>query len=190
MDLEHTGMPVGWATRRRIIGVALLAIASTIGCTGGAPGASAPPTASAPTAQVASPAPATSSPRPTATAKPSISAAPTSAVKMPAAIQGKWTADVYGTTASSGGWKLEITAGNLFLTNPIPGADPFSLDPKSVTDSQIVFPSDTECPDQGTPTVGTYSYRLDGDKLTIKLVSDSCGDRASVLDKTAWTRAT
>src|SRR5215210_1449656 len=52
----------------------------------------------------------------------------------PAALRGPWTADIAGTTASSGHWTLLLTESNLSLQNPV-GGDPFTLDPVSFTET-------------------------------------------------------
>lgn len=122
-------------------------------------------------------------PLPTPTAPPS--AAP--AVTTPVALRGTWTADVRGTSASSGAWKLIISDSNLALQNPI-GGEPFTLDPVAFTETSIVFPAAADCPDQTSVTPGTYSIALRGDSLVFTLGSDSCGDRSATLVTAPWTR--
>ena len=114
-----------------------------------------------------------------------VSAGP--AISTPAAIRGTWTAEVVGTTASSGVWILDVSETNLSLQNPI-GGEPFTLDPSSMTSTSLVLPASSDCPDQSVLTTGTYTLALSGDTLTIGLVSDSCGDRAAVLSTRPWTR--
>ena len=129
---------------------------------------------------------ATPIPTRTATAPPiSVTAAPS--ISTPADLRGIWTADVQGTTASSGIWRLEISASNLSLQNPI-GGDPFTLDPSSMTETSMVLPAAADCPEQSVITPGTYTLALTGDSLVITLVSDSCGDRSGVLTAARWTR--
>jgi hypothetical protein len=122
---------------------------------------------------------------PTATPAPAATAG--AVVNVPAALRGTWTADVQGTTASSGLWTLTISDSNLALTNPV-GGDPFTLDPTSITEDSLVLPAGADCPDQTTVTPGSYGLALEGDTLTITLVSDSCGDRSGVLASAPWTR--
>ena len=105
----------------------------------------------------------------------------------PEALRGTWTADVTGTSASSGAWKLTISDTNFSLQNPI-GGDPFTLDPTAVSETAVVFPASTDCPDQATVTEGTYTIALAGDTLVFTLGSDSCGDRAATLTSTPWKR--
>ena len=127
-------------------------------------------------------------PLPTPTAIPV--AAPTiaaPAVTTPVALRGTWTADVEGTSASSGAWKLIISDSNLALQNPI-GGEPFTLDPTTFTETSVVFPAGADCPDQTVVTPGTYTVALNGETLVFKLVSDSCGDRSATLVTAPWTR--
>ncbi|MBI3745204.1 MAG: hypothetical protein HY264_01505 [Chloroflexi bacterium] len=108
-------------------------------------------------------------------------------ISTPPSLRGTWTADVEGTTASSGVWTLEITAANLALQNPV-GGDSFTLDPTSITDTSMVLPAAADCPDQSVVTPGMYSLALTGDALVITAVSDSCGDRRAVLVAGPWAR--
>jgi hypothetical protein len=121
------------------------------------------------------------------TPPPSISVTAAVSISTPADLRGTWTADVQGTTASSGIWKLEISASNLSLQNPV-GGEPFTLDPTSMTQTSLVLPAGQDCPDQTVVTSGTYTLALTGDSLVITLVSDSCGDRSGVLAAVPWTR--
>ena len=121
------------------------------------------------------------------TAPPSSTVAPSGApVVVPAALLGTWTADVQGTTASSGTWTLVVAANNLTLHNPV-GGDPFTLDPIAITTTSMVLPADSGCPDQTTVTSGTYTLTLTGNTLVIT-GSDSCGDRRAVLTTAPWLR--
>lgn len=124
---------------------------------------------------------------PSATPVASIATSVAPAISTPVALRGTWTAGVEGTTASSGAWTLEITDTNLWLQNPI-GGDPFTLDPVSMTDTALVLPAGSDCPDQSVITAGTYTLKLSGDTLTITLISDSCGDRSAVLVTAPWSR--
>ena len=126
---------------------------------------------------------ATAAPTASATSAPSVAS-----VTIPDALRGEWTAEVTGTTASSGLWVLRITESNVFLKNPVPSGDFFSLDPTSVTDETITFSADSECPDQTTVTEGAYSLAVEDATLVITLVGDSCGDRSAVLVAGPWTR--
>ncbi|HEY3333613.1 MAG TPA: hypothetical protein VGK16_00140 [Candidatus Limnocylindrales bacterium] len=121
-------------------------------------------------------------PLPTATAAPV-----TPSIVTPAALRGTWTAEVRGTSASAGVWKLLISDSNFALQNPI-GGDPFTLDPTAVTETSVVFPPGEDCPDQTTVTEGRYSMTLRGNTLTFTLISDSCGDRSATLTTTPWSR--
>jgi hypothetical protein len=130
-------------------------------------------------------------PLPTATAIPVTTAAPAAtplpAITTPADLRGTWTADVEGTTASSGIWTLNISASNLTLQNPV-GGDLFSLGPTAISETSLVLAADSGCPDQTSVTEGTYTLKLNGDSLVITLVSDSCGDRSATLVSAPWTR--
>ena len=129
----------------------------------------------------ATPIPTRTAPPPTA----SVTAAPL--ISTPAALRGTWTADVQGTTASSGVWILEISATNVSLQNPV-GGEPFTLDPVSMTATSMVLPAASDCPDQSVVTPGTYALALTATSLAITVVSDSCGDRSAVLVSAPWTR--
>jgi hypothetical protein len=130
-------------------------------------------------------------PLPTATTTPVTTAAPPAtplpAITTPVDLRGTWTADVEGTTASSGIWRLEISSSNMTLQNPV-GGDLFSLGPIAVSETSMVLAADSGCPDQTTVTDGTYTLKLTGNSLVITLVSDSCGDRSATLVASAWTR--
>lgn len=115
----------------------------------------------------------------------SITAAP--GISTPIALRGTWMADVQGTTASSGVWKLEVSESNVSLQNPV-GGDPFTLDPSSMTATSMVLPAASDCPDQSVVTPGTYALALTGDSLVITVESDSCGDRSAVLVSAPWIR--
>lgn len=132
---------------------------------------------------------ATRMPAPTITPVPTLSAAatPLPSITTPAGLRGTWTADVEGTTASSGVWTLEISSSDLTLQNPR-GGDPFSVGPIAISEASLVLAADSGCPDQATVTTGTYTLALTGDSLVITLVGDSCGDRSAVLVAGPWTR--
>jgi hypothetical protein len=130
-------------------------------------------------------------PLPAATAAPVATAAaaatPYSPITTPLDLRGTWTADVRGTTASSGTWTLRISTSNLQLQNPV-GGDFFSLDATAISETSLVLAASSDCADQATVTVGTYTLALTGDSLKITLVGDSCGDRSGVLVTAPWTR--
>lgn len=130
-------------------------------------------------------------PLPTATATPVATAAPAAtplpAITTPADLRGTWTADVEGTTASSGIWTLNISESNLTLQNPV-GGDLFSLGPTAISETALVLAADSGCPDQTTVTDGTYTLKLTGNSLAITVISDSCGDRRATLVSAPWTR--
>lgn len=121
---------------------------------------------------------------PTPTTAP-VTAAPV--ISTPAALRGTWSAEVRGTTASSGVWVMTISESNISLQNPI-GGEPFTLDPSAMTTTSLVLPAASDCPDQSVVTPGTYTLALTGDSLVITLVSDSCGDRIGTLVTSPWTR--
>jgi len=108
-------------------------------------------------------------------------------ISTPAALRGTWTANIQGTTASSGVWILVISASNVSLQNPV-GGEPFTLDPVSMTATSMVLPAGSDCPDQSVVTPGTYALALTATSLAITLISDSCGDRSAVLVSVPWTR--
>jgi hypothetical protein len=144
-----------------VIGLALAAAACN--ATGATP---IPTRATAPTA-----APATTAP----------------SISTPPALRGLWTAEVIGTSASSGRWILAITETNISLQNPV-GGEPFTLDPVSMTSTSLVLPAASDCPDQSVVTPGTYTLALIGDRLVITLIGDSCGDRSATLTTSPWKR--
>ena len=129
-----------------------------------------------------------STPIPTRTAPtPTTSITGGPGLSTPIALRGTWTADVQGTTASSGVWKLEVSESNVSLQNPV-GGEPFTLDPSSMTTTSMVLPAVSDCPDQSAVTPGTYALALTGDSLVITVESDSCGDRSAVLVSAPWMR--
>jgi hypothetical protein len=122
-------------------------------------------------------------PIPTVTPVIATSAGPVSA---PAALRGAWTANVQGTSASSGLWTLTISESNASLLNPV-GGDRFSIGLIAITETTMTLAAAYDCEDQSEVTPGSYTLNLDGDTLTITLVSDSCHDRSGVVAR-AWTR--
>ena len=122
---------------------------------------------------------------PVSTARTPATAAPV--VVTPMDMRGTWTANVQGTTASSGIWMMEISSSNMTLQNPI-GGDLFSIGPSFVSETLLMLAADAGCPDQVTVTPGNYTLALSGNTLRITLVSDSCGDRSGVLVASPWTR--
>lgn len=113
------------------------------------------------------------------------SAAPSTApVAMPASMQGTWTSNVTGTTASSGVWTLRISKDNIELKNPnASDAEYFSLNPGSATDAALDLNADPDC--QGA----SYAWRIDAGKLLLVSPDDPCGDRKAVLTAGPWTKA-
>ena len=126
-------------------------------------------------------------PGPTAGPTASATASSAPAISTPVDLRGTWTADVQGSTASSGVWTMLISDSNVALQTPV-GGDAFTLDPISMSDAGVTFPADADCPDQSAVTQGVYTFSLDGDTLRIVLTSDSCGDRSAVLGAAPWTR--
>ena len=129
-----------------------------------------------------------------ATASPTASAAtaaitvgPSNPVTTPPDLRGTYTADIEGTTATSGVWTLTITETDVLITNPH-STEPFSVDPHEVTETLLTLMPAQDCPDQSEVTTGQYSISLQGDKLTFTAVQDSCGDRKAVLSTAPWTR--
>jgi hypothetical protein len=170
-----------------VVLLALLAVISVTACSrpavqppGVAAAASGPAaTPSLSPAKTLSPSP---SPSPTPTPLPSIS--------VPSELQGTWHAVVTGTTATSGTWTLRGTATDLLLKNPgASDTDYFSVEPIAITPTTLTLGADSGCPDQASVTEGSYTWSLTGGKLVIKLMSDSCGDRAATLTKTPWSKA-
>ena len=127
-------------------------------------------------------------PSPTAATIPATaSAGPSNAATTPPSLRGTYTADIEGTTASSGIWTLTITETDVLITNPR-STEPFSVDPHEVTETKLVVLASQDCPDQSTVTDGEYTMKLEGDKLTFTALHDSCGDRKAVLATEPWTR--
>ena len=154
----------------QLFGLVAIVAASTAGCAGSGAASLAPTL--------------TPAPQPTATAL--VSTAP-AALAIPQALQGLWIASVTGTTATSGAWKLNVSATDMLLKNPI-GGDEFSINPIAATDSTLTLAADPGCPDQATVGQGNYAYVLSADKLTIRAIDDTCGDRKGVLTQTSWTK--
>jgi len=121
-----------------------------------------------------------------ATASPAVAAASTEsrpAVSIPAAMLGTWTANVEGTTATSGTWTLRASAHDLELKNPHGTDDAFfSLNPTSADGTSIDLAQDPDC------AAATYSWRLEQSKLVFDISADSCIDRKAVLTATPWIR--
>jgi len=122
---------------------------------------------------------------PAATASPT----PLPSVSIPSELQGTWHAVVTGTTATSGTWTLKGIATDLLLRNPgAADTDYFSVGPIAVTPTTLTLAADAGCPDQATVTEGSYTWALTGGQLVIKVVGDSCGDRAATLTRTPWSK--
>lgn len=85
-----------------------------------------------------------------------------------------------------GDWLLSIHAGGATFVQP-DGLEFSPGDVESVTDSEIVFAPDPECPTQeGDATEGRYQWAIEGAELVITEVEDSCRDRAHLLTQAAW----
>ena len=127
-------------------------------------------------------------PSPTAATIPATaSAGPSNAATTPPSLRGTYTADIEGTTASSGVWTLTITPTDVLITNPR-STEPFSVDPHEISETRLVVLAAPDCPDQASVTDGEYAISLQGDTLTFTAVHDSCGDRKAVLATTPWIR--
>jgi len=162
--------------RSTVVLLVLLAAISVAACS--RPAVQPPAVAAA-----ASAPPATLSPTP-------LPATPLPSVAIPQELQGTWHAVVTGTTATSGTWTLKGTANDLLLKNPgATDTDYFSVEPIAITPTTLTLGADSGCPDQATVTEGSYTWALTNAQLVIKLVSDSCGDRAATLTKTPWSKA-
>lgn len=157
-------MPTGQHPRGLVLGGLLLAVVAVGGCAVKATPSPTPPPAATPAG------PAASNTRTT-----------------PPDLRGTYTADIEGTTASSGIWTLTITETDVLITNPR-STEPFSVDPHEVTETKLVVLASQDCPDQSTVTDGEYTMKLEGDKLTFTALHDSCGDRKAVLATEPWTR--
>jgi hypothetical protein len=118
---------------------------------------------------------------------PGTSAQPSNSATTPPDLRGTYTADIEGTTATSGVWTLVITETDVLITNPNSN-EPFSVDPHEVTETRLLVVPSADCPDQSTVTDGEYVISLQGDKLTFTAVHDSCGDRKATLSTSPWTR--
>lgn len=85
-----------------------------------------------------------------------------------------------------GDWQLAIDEGGVTFVQP----DGFEFSPgdvESLTDSEIVFAPDPECPTQEVDaTEGRYQWEIEGVELVISEVEDSCRDRAHLLTQAAW----
>ena len=87
-----------------------------------------------------------------------------------------------------------FNAKTVSLTNPqhAPAAAGVLVasDQKGLTGGRIRFAVDPMCPNQDKVTPGLYTYRVSGDRLTVKEVghSDSCSLRAKALTSKTWTK--
>jgi hypothetical protein len=102
----------------------------------------------------------------------------------------------------SGGQQIEMGQWTLMLPGPSatapnnvaqlqnPQADnPIQLAVTFAAGDLVTFAADPTCPDQTTPTSGTYHYSFSGSSLVLSLAgSDSCGKRIAVLTAHPWTR--
>jgi hypothetical protein len=120
-------------------------------------------------------------------ATPATSAQASTGGTTPPDLRGTYTADIEGTTATSGIWTLTITETDVLITNP-GGSEPFSVDPHEVTETSLLVVPSQDCPDQSTVTDGEYAISLKGNVLTFTALHDSCGDRKAVLATAPWTR--
>jgi hypothetical protein len=121
----------------------------------------------------------------TATAKPS---GTPYHVNVPVAVQGKYTADISGTSISSGKWAFEITHNEILATNPAPGADAFALGVTDITPDHVTFFADPDCTPGNTDKEGVYTYALVNNELRFTVIDDLCLDRQATLTTTPWQR--
>ena len=147
----------------------LLATLAVGGCSAGPgrPSRSVSPAAVEPTPATAVPSPST-----------------VGGLVVPSELRGSYRASVVGTTASEGAWKLDISASDLLLTNPI-GGDPFSIDPTGIDATRMTLRSGQDCDAQRD---ASYTIALEGSLLIVRALEDTCADRKAVLTTTSWTR--
>jgi hypothetical protein len=60
----------------------------------------------------------------------------------------------------------------------------------TIADSTLILKKTAGQSDCDNEVIGKYKFLINGDKLSIKLVTDGCYDRSSVLDNTSFTRFT
>jgi len=88
-----------------------------------------------------------------------------------------------------GKWGLQITSETDAFFQPPKGPSFPAGNPIELSEDQMVFAPDPECPTQeGTPGNGVYEWRLNGNMLTITEVKDTCRDRAFVLTSKPWSK--
>ena len=81
---------------------------------------------------------------------------------------------------------MEVAADGITWTNPQNGATFSPGEVTEITSITIVFAADPGCPDQQSPTAGTYDWRVDAGQLIFTLVSDSCAGRRDTLTPSPW----
>ena len=125
------------------------------------------------------------------TAKPT--AAPTAAGTphsnaIPQTLQGKYKARISNSSVSTGEWPMVVGATDVMVTNPNPGAEPFSLDMVDVTADRMTFRGSAECTPGQPNREGVYSYTYAGSDLKFTVIDDLCLDRKNMLTAAAWVR--
>ena len=105
---------------------------------------------------------------------------------------GTYAAEVpAGREAAPGRWVMQLDSSGILWTNPGNGARFSPGTVTELTNDTIVFAPDPGCPDQGgSPTPGTYTWKLDAGQLRFTFVSDSCAGRRDTLSTAPWTPAT
>jgi hypothetical protein len=125
--------------------------------------------------------------RAAATATPTTAAA---AASTP--LEGVWEKDLKlpkGNPGTPGPFELEISGDELRTYILVPPARSWDWgSPIEVDGNRLVVQPDTKCPDQPRAEKGVYEFAVEGDRLSLELVRDSCRDRVDVFTRGAWTR--
>jgi hypothetical protein len=105
---------------------------------------------------------------------------------------GTYAAEVpVGAEAAPGRWVMQLDSSGILWTNPENGSRFSPGTVTAITNDTIVFAPDPGCPDQGgSPTPGTYTWKLDAGQLRFTFGSDSCAGRRDTLSTAPWTPAT
>jgi hypothetical protein len=128
----------------------------------------------------------TSSPTPTATPTPTPTPTPTSVV-ITLPILGTYTVTITqaeaGSTAVPGHWTITFMRDGTYAVLLEGATD--SEGSYSVKQNQLTLMKDVICSYAGT---GTYTWALQGNKLTLKAVVDTCGPRKLVFTTHPWVK--
>ena len=107
---------------------------------------------------------------------------------VPQSLQGKYTATIGGSSVSPGAWPMVVGQTSIMVTNPNPGAQPFSVGLIDVNADRLTFGGDAECTPGQPDREGVYTYTLTNGELKFTAVDDLCMGRRDLLTAAAWLR--